>query len=174
MARKPFERNFGFLIHDVSRLMRKTFDLRIREIGLTRSRWRVLAHLMRRQGVTQSELAEELDVGKASLGILLEGLEKEGWVARRPDAQDRRVRRVYCTEKVEPILDLLNRTGGELQRQALSGLPKEQQAQLIDALANVKANLLALQEAPEARPTASIAPFPDAAPPNIGKRRHSA
>ena len=60
MFREDLSRNFGFILHDVARLLRTTFDRRVRELGLTRSQWWVLNHLFRNNGVTQSELAEIL------------------------------------------------------------------------------------------------------------------
>ena len=60
--------NIGFLLHDVSRLLRVRFDRRARALGLTRAQWRVLAHLAPRQGINQSNLAEILEVETITLG----------------------------------------------------------------------------------------------------------
>src|SRR5216684_1283328 len=56
------ERSFGFLLHDVARLLRKRFDQRARALGLSRSQWQVLAHLSRHEGINQSGLAEILEI----------------------------------------------------------------------------------------------------------------
>ena len=69
--RENLERNFGFLVNDVARLLRTTFDRRVRALDLTRSQWWVLNHLFRQDGVTQSDLAEILDIEKATLGRFL-------------------------------------------------------------------------------------------------------
>ena len=53
--------NFGFLRHDVARLMRKRFEQNARDLGLTRSQCQVLAHLARHEGIQQSGLAEILE-----------------------------------------------------------------------------------------------------------------
>ena len=45
---------FGFLVHDISRLLRKRFDRRARGLGLTKSQWIVLAHLARHEGIHKS------------------------------------------------------------------------------------------------------------------------
>ena len=60
MFREDLSRNFGFILHDVARLLRTTFDRRVKSLGLTRSQWWVLNHLFRNDGVTQSELADLL------------------------------------------------------------------------------------------------------------------
>lgn len=155
MSSTGFQRNFGFLIHDIARLMRTEFDLRVKDSGLTRSQWWVLAHLLRNDGVIQSELAEQLDIGKASLGTLLDRLEAKGWIRRETDPNDRRAKRVFHTAKARPILDLVNQKGTELHRQALAGLSRKEQDQLIEMLIHVKANLLVTSPEPAARPFAA-------------------
>src|SRR3546814_1927172 len=62
---------FGFLIHDVSRLRRVVVDRALKPLGITRSQWWVLAFLSRRDGMTQTALASDLDLTKVAIGGLL-------------------------------------------------------------------------------------------------------
>jgi DNA-binding MarR family transcriptional regulator len=141
MFREDLSRNFGFILHDVARLLRTAFDRRVRSLGLTRSQWWVLNHLFRNDGVTQSELADMLEVEKATLGRLLDRLEHKGWIRRDADATDRRVRRVFLTDEVEPALKAMRAAAAELRRDALVGLSAEDQTRFVDALLAVKSNL---------------------------------
>src|SRR4051812_39341411 len=93
------ERHIGFLISDVARMMRTAFDRRVRALGLTRSQWLVTNRLHRRPGATQSELAEMLEVEKATAGRMVDRMEKKGWVVRRGDAGDRRGNRLHLTRE---------------------------------------------------------------------------
>ena len=95
------ERHIGFLISDVARLMRTAFDRRVRDLGLTRSQWLVINRPHRRPGATQSELAEMLEVEKATAGRMVDRMEKKGWVLRRADAADRRVNRLHLTHEAD-------------------------------------------------------------------------
>lgn len=79
----------GFLISDVARLLRKRFDRRAAELGLTRAQWRALGNLARDEGMIQSHLADLLEVEKITLARLVDRLECAGWVERRADADDR-------------------------------------------------------------------------------------
>jgi DNA-binding MarR family transcriptional regulator len=139
--REDLSRNFGFILNDVARLMRTTFDRRVRSLGFTRSQWWVLNHLFRNDGVTQSELAVILEVEKATLGRLLDRMEAKGWVRREEHASDRRAKRVYLTEEVQPAIKAMRAAAAELRRDALSGLPPEKQDQFVDTLLTIKANL---------------------------------
>jgi len=141
MFREDLSRNFGFILHDVARLLRTTFDRRVRELGLTRSQWWVLNHLFRNNGVTQSELAEILEVEKPTLGRLLDRLEQKGWVRREADANDRRAKRVFLTQEVEPAIKTMRSAAAEMRRDAVAGLSAEQQERFVDSLLTIKANL---------------------------------
>ena len=93
-----WELRLGFLVHDVSRLRRRVVDRALKPLGVTRSQWWVLAFLSRSDGMSQVALADELDLGKVALGQLIDRLEKTGFVSRRADEEDRRVKRVYLDQ----------------------------------------------------------------------------
>ena len=82
---------FGFLIHDVSRLRRIVVDRSLKPLGITRSQWWVLAFLSRRDGMTQTAMAADLDLTKVAIGGLIDRMETAGFVERRPDATDGRI-----------------------------------------------------------------------------------
>ena len=141
MLREDLSRNFGFLLNDVARLLRTAYDRRIRKLGLTRAQWWVLTHLYRSNGVTQTELAETLEIEKPTLGRLLDRLEAKGWVRREHDASDRRVWRVHLTDEVEPALRTMRTIAAELRRDSLTGLSAEQRERFVDTLLAIKENL---------------------------------
>jgi DNA-binding MarR family transcriptional regulator len=141
MLREDLSRNFGFLLNDVARLMRTAYDRRIRRLGLTRAQWWVLTHLYRTNGVTQTELAETLEIEKPTLGRLLDRLEAKGWVRREHDESDRRVWRVHLTDEVEPALRTMRTIAAELRRDALTGISAAERERFVDTLLAIKENL---------------------------------
>ena len=141
MLREDLSRNFGFLLNDVARLLRTAYDRRIRKLGLTRAQWWVLTHLYRSDGVSQTELAEILEIEKPTLGRLLDRLEAKGWVRREHDARDRRVWRVHLTTEVEPALRTMRKIAAELRRDALTGIGTAQRERFVDTLLAIKENL---------------------------------
>ena len=132
----------GFLLHDVSRLMRKRFDQRARAVGLTRAQWRVLVHLGPRQGINQTTLAEILELDSVSLGRHIDRLAETGWLERRPDPTDRRAWQLYLSAKARPILDSMEELAIETQREALVDIPGAEQERLMATLRSIKANML--------------------------------
>ncbi|SCK10484.1 DNA-binding transcriptional regulator, MarR family [Variovorax sp. HW608] len=140
-----WDARLGFLMHDVSRLRRSVFDDFMRPAGLTRSQWWIIAHLSRHDGMIQSDLANVLDLGKAALGGLLDRLEASQFIERRPDATDRRVKRIYLTGNGSQTVQDMVVKSHEMSERILNGLSIEARRALVENLAIVKANLLALR-----------------------------
>ena len=135
-------RYIGFLISDLARIMRASFDRRVRRIGLTRSQWRVLGLLHRHPGISQSELAELLEVERATAGRMVDRLERKNWVARHPDAADRRINRLHLTAEAEEVQARMGRIAAELLEDAMAPLSAAERAALAGLLERVKAQLL--------------------------------
>jgi MarR family transcriptional regulator for hemolysin len=142
MNEPPAERNFGFLLHDVARLLRVAFDRRARALDLTRSQWWVLNFLYFNEGITQSELADLLDVEKATLGRLLDRLEVKGWVERRCDPADRRAKRLHLTGEVQDVMRALRDLAADVRADALEGLDEAERERFLATLLHIKGNLL--------------------------------
>ncbi len=140
------EGHFGYLLSDAARLMRTVFDRRMRALGLTRSQWLVLTRLHRRPGASQTELSEMLEVEKASAGRMVDRMERNGWVARRADAGDRRINRIYLTREAERVHARMWVIAEAMVDDALAGLTAREQAELTRLLGRVKTRLLRMAD----------------------------
>ncbi len=137
-----WELRLGFLIHDVSRLRRSAFDRCLKPLNVTRSQWWVLAYLSREDGMTQSQLAEELDLGKVAVGGLIDRLEKTGLVRREADATDRRVNRVFLEPKSKQLITKMRKVSHRMNEQILDGLNDKQLEAAATTLDTMKRNIL--------------------------------
>ncbi|HEU0223253.1 MAG TPA: MarR family transcriptional regulator [Paracoccaceae bacterium] len=142
MTAHDWELRLGFLIHDVSRLRRTLFDRWLAPLGITRSQWWVLAFLSRNDGMPQTELAIELDVGKVALGALIDRLEEGGFVKRKLDRNDRRVKRVVLTKQSLALIETLREKNSQFNQRILAGIPHDKIEATIEALRAMKHNLL--------------------------------
>lgn len=142
--------SLGFLVSDVSRLMRRRFDERARTIGATRAQWRALTAISRNEGINQGGLADLLEVEPITLCRMVDRLEEAGLVERRRDPNDRRAWRLFLLPKSQPILESLRGMADELFVMALDGLTADDQARLTASLSRIRENLTALPEPQEA------------------------
>jgi MarR family transcriptional regulator, transcriptional regulator for hemolysin len=139
--------SIGALIHDVARLRRNAFDEQAKPMGLTRSQFSVLAHLGRHPDgrMNQSEIAAALEVGKVTLGGLVDRLEAGGLARRELSGEDRRVKRIRLTTKGRRALETAQRMRPKLDEFIMRDLPVTTRGQLAGALAAMRANLLAME-----------------------------
>jgi MarR family transcriptional regulator for hemolysin len=128
----------SFLIHDVSRMRRTAYDQLMKPLGVTRAQWWVLAHLSRYDGMMQTELADTLDVGKASLGTLIDRLEAGGFVERREDPTDRRAKRLYMARSGHELLERMTQEENRFNERILSGLSATDRETMIRTLTTIK------------------------------------
>jgi len=138
--REPPE-NIGFIIGDVSRMLRTVYDRRVEPLGLTRAQWRVLARISRNEGCTQTELAAELEIEKPTLGRLIDRLQANDWVERRADENDARTIRFFLTARAQSVLKKIYSLADDVLDAAFSGLTRDQADQLLQSLLHVKSNL---------------------------------
>lgn len=137
------EEYIGVVISDVARLLRTEFDRRVRRLGITRAQWLVLTRLHRRPGASLSELAEMMEVEKATAGRMIDRLVANGWVERRTARDDRRVKRVYLTDDAERVHKRIWRVAEETVEAALADLSERESKQLMDLLSRIKTTLVA-------------------------------
>ena len=141
MTRPSKNREFGFLLNDVARLMRTYADHKAAQFGITRAQWAVLVRLDRSEGLNQSELAEMLDLQPITLTRLLDKLSDSGLIERRPDPGDRRAKRLFLTSAARPLLEQLALLGEETMANVLEGVPPKDVERMVSDLVVARDNL---------------------------------
>jgi DNA-binding MarR family transcriptional regulator len=133
----------GYLVHDVSRMRRTLCDQHMRPIGITRSQWWVLANLSRQPnaGTSSTELAKILDVGKVTVGGIIDRLETAGYVYRRVDKADRRAKRIFITQAGFKVIERMREILEPLNEGICAGLTLDEIDQVEHHLAIIRKNL---------------------------------
>jgi len=125
------------------------FDRALAPLGITRSQWWVLAFISRKDGLPQTQLANELDVGKVAVGALIDRLESSGFVVRQADPVDRRVKRVYVTKQARGFLEKLRKETDKFNARIVNGIDRKQLEAASEALLAMKHNLIAMSDGTE-------------------------
>ena len=140
------EHYIGYTMTDVARLLRTVFERRVRSLGLTRAQWVVIARIHRHPGLSQTEIADLLEIEKASAGRLIDRMELKGWLERRADPNDRRINRLHLTNEAERLHALIWPIAEGTVGDALRDLSTTEQRTLSKLMRRVKAQLLELAE----------------------------
>lgn len=114
---------FPFAVARVTRRWRKLLDERLKDLGVTQARWTTMVYLQKGgEGLTQRELASLMAIENPTLVRLLDSLEEQSLIERRPCQHDRRARRLFLTEDGERFMDDLNARAVELREEMLEGI----------------------------------------------------
>jgi len=140
MSERSIE-NFGFLIHDAARLLRRRFEITAQDFGLSAAQWRAIVRLVKHGPMTQAKLAEILEIEPISVSRLIDRMEQSGWAERRPDETDRRVKMVFATKQANTAFASIKSLAHNVFDSALDGLDDIERSKLIAMLEKVVSNL---------------------------------
>jgi MarR family transcriptional regulator for hemolysin len=146
-AMKPDSLSSEFLesLNKVSRKIRTAFNQQVTAHGLTYPRARALFRLAKKQNMTQSELACELELEQATMVRLLDRMEENGLIERRPDANDRRVKLIVLTSHGEEQAALVKAIADRMREQIFAAVDERDLRASIALLEAVAGNIADLE-----------------------------
>jgi len=134
-------RQFPFALARLARRWRKLLDERLKDLGVTQARWTTMVALHRGgEGVTQRELAQLMAIENPTLVRLLDNLEQQSLIERRPCEKDRRARRLHLTPQGEAFMATLDERAKVLRDQLLDGIKPEELEVCLDVFNRVLDN----------------------------------
>jgi MarR family transcriptional regulator for hemolysin len=139
--RSSSSREVMFELLDVARLMRTFIDQRAREHAMTRAQWGVLVRLERQEGMTQVEMAEQMEMQPISLLRLIDRLCQQNLVERRPHPSDRRANLLYLTEAGRAVLARMVPVGNAIVADVFDAVAEGEIAALLQSLLRIKGNI---------------------------------
>ncbi|HLZ72583.1 MAG TPA: MarR family transcriptional regulator [Dehalococcoidia bacterium] len=141
-ARFEMDRVPSAVIGRLHRRMRHRLDHRLERFGLTGVQWTVLAHLGNEDGLSQTELQRLLAIEAATLTHIVQRLERDGFIRRSCDPEDRRRQRVWLSDKSRELLPALAAEVAEHRAFVQRGLDEHEIATLSALLRRLEENLL--------------------------------
>lgn len=138
----------GYLIADLSRLYGRIFDRRAAPLGLTRAQWRALKRIQLAPGLTQTALADAMDMEPIAVGRVLDRLQKAGFIERRADPQDRRCWRLFLTPQSDAQVAAIEVVALSVRQDSLQAINPAELAVTLKVLGQVRETLSQLDRAP--------------------------
>lgn len=135
------QRHIALLLNDAARAYRAGFERRARRQKVTLMQWRTLVALSKRNGISQTALAQAVEASPMTMSDILDRLESRGWVRREPDPDDSRAKRVTIQPIAMPLADDLRQVAQAISAQALDGIPPDEVETFTSVLTRIIANL---------------------------------
>lgn len=100
--------SIGLFVKLAEKSLERAIDSELRQkCGLTGGQWKAVMVLAISDGLTQRELADLIFVEAPTLVPILDRMEKDGFVKRVTDQEDRRTNRVYLTPKSKKLVSVI-------------------------------------------------------------------
>ena len=127
MQKFDFENSIGFIINRAGKVLIQAFDHELRKnVGITFGQWKIIIILVNNDdGLTQKEIADKLGLEGPTLIPIIDKLEKDGFVIRKVDKNDRRNNRIFLTEKTNSVMDLMINCGLKIKNMSIKDIPEE-------------------------------------------------
>ena len=123
-----------YLIMANQMLVQKALLYKLKDTGLTIGQPKILDYLSRHNGSNQKEIAKACFLEAGSLTTILNKMEEKGLIMRKQDPTDRRVWRVYPTQKMQELLPHVRLVMREWNEYLLEEFSEEEQEKLVVAL----------------------------------------
>src|SRR6266545_6181960 len=109
------EKSVGFLLAKAYQRACALFKEEFDRYDLTPQQFGLLAFLWLEDGLSQTELSARSQIDRTTMGGIVDRLEKEGLVQRRPHPDDRRAYQVFLTARGKSLEDELCAMAAKVQ-----------------------------------------------------------
>ncbi|MGI9351699.1 MAG: MarR family winged helix-turn-helix transcriptional regulator [Rhizobiaceae bacterium] len=135
----PFNKqnSAGFLVNHMARLFAEQLQQRIRPLGIVTGQFPILLELWEKDGVTQRELLEKLDIEQATLANTLTRMERDGLVKRTKHPTDARAQQIWLSEKARIIKGDAYQAALQTNAEALANLSAQERTELLKLMQKV-------------------------------------
>lgn len=138
---KTLDEQFAESLHLAAHGWRTALDRRLRPLGYSRSRWMVLLHISREDGITHRDLAERMGIEAPTLVRLIDRMEAEGLLKRYASETDRRVKHLHLLPDGRKEVERIRASAADLRGEILSGLRKSEISTTLDVLQKIRTTL---------------------------------
>ncbi|WP_316861860.1 MarR family transcriptional regulator [uncultured Cohaesibacter sp.] len=138
--------HLGYLIYEVSRLMRRLYEQEAKSLNLTMQQARVISFLNNHPGgISQTQIANAFDRDPMTMSGILDRLQKRELVKRVVDPSDSRAKLVLLTEEGECLYKKAKAVGSEIREKltdrVFGRLSNSQKDALVEGLEAIRDEL---------------------------------
>src|SRR5215208_5697454 len=128
MRKYDYQDSIGFIVKSTAKAFESAFDQQLRrKANITVAQSRVIGTLaLVKDGMTQREIASTIGIEAPTIVPIIDKLEEQGTVIRRPDHNDRRNNMIFLTGKSEAKWELIIECALELEKASHQGLSEEE------------------------------------------------
>ncbi|WP_276732797.1 MarR family transcriptional regulator [Bacillus sp. (in: firmicutes)] len=125
----------------IARALDSISNIEFKDLDLTRGQYLYLVRIYENPGIIQEKLAEMIKVDRTTAARAIKKLEMQGFIQKRPDEQNKKIKKLYPTEKAKKVYPLLRREGEHSMEVALTGFTSEEKETIFKLVHRVRKNV---------------------------------
>lgn len=129
------------IVQSTARMMKTLLARRLYEFGLYAGQDRIILSLAIKDGQTPSHLAKQLGVKPPTVTKTIARLQDQGFVTKRGSHKDQRQLHIYLTKDGHKIVNLIETTIAETERDVMDGLDEADYLMLLALLERIQKNV---------------------------------
>jgi MarR family transcriptional regulator for hemolysin len=137
-----YENSVGFVVYAASKVIQKAYDVELRnKAGITITQAKIIFALYAQSGSTLRELADKIGVESPTLVPVIDKMEEDGYVKRKPDSKDRRIKRIFTTPKADRLWDSMMDCASQVRKVSTTSLSEQEVQSAIRTIRKISENL---------------------------------
>ena len=137
-----YENSVGFVVYAASKVIQKAYDVELRnKAGITITQAKIIFALYAQSGSTLRELADKIGVESPTLVPVIDKMEEDGYVKRKPDSKDRRIKRIFTTPKADKLWDSMMDCASQVRKVSTTSLSEQEVQSAIRTIRKISENL---------------------------------
>ncbi|MGX2958398.1 MarR family winged helix-turn-helix transcriptional regulator [Peribacillus sp. JNUCC 23] len=125
----------------IARALDSISNIEFKEYELTKGQYLYLVRICENPGIFQDKLAEMIKVDRTTAARAIKKLEIQGFIEKREDDHNKKIKKLFPTEKGKSVYPFLKREGDYSNNVALSGFSPEETETLFQLLQRVGKNI---------------------------------
>ena len=125
----------------IARALDSISNIEFKEFDLTKGQYLYVVRICENPGIIQEKLAEMIKVDRTTAARAIKKLEMNGFIEKRDDSLNKKIKKLYPTEKGNKVYPFIKRENDYSNRVALAGFTEEEMETIHDLLQRVRKNV---------------------------------
>ncbi|MGX6445198.1 MarR family winged helix-turn-helix transcriptional regulator [Neobacillus sp. K501] len=125
----------------IARALDSISNIEFKEYELTKGQYLYLVRICENPGIIQEKLAEMIKVDRTTAARAIKKLEMNGFIEKKDDQQNRKIKKLFPTVKGEKVYPFIKRENDYSNNVALKGFSEKEGETIFNLLQRVRKNV---------------------------------
>ncbi|QOV11968.1 MarR family winged helix-turn-helix transcriptional regulator [Viridibacillus arvi] len=125
----------------IARALDSISNIEFKEYDLTKGQYLYLVRICENPGIIQEKLAEMIKVDRTTASRAIKKLEINGFIEKKEDEHNKKIKRLFSTDKGKIVFPIIKRENDYSNRIALTGFSEREAETIFHLLKKIRKNI---------------------------------